>query len=389
MARKTSGCGCGLALLALVLAAAAVAGYKFALPWWRAKPPAPSGKELQVHVLNVGPSEGDSILIIAPEGKTVLVDAGDAGKGKVVVDALNRYGVKHIDYLIASNSHPDHIGGIPEVLKAVKASVVIDSGYPPAGFEEEGASEQANSKPGKGSKKPPKAPKKGGRSAELPTVTAYRAFKAAVGDAGAEFKEAEPGQRYDLGGGAMLTILAPIQPFFAPKDMRTGGNDPNANSVVARLDYGDFSMLLPGDAESISEERMIAKGANVSAKILEVAHYGSKYATSDDFLKHVRPEVAIISDGEYNRYGHPSTEVLNRLKAAGVTRLYRTDLEGEITITTTGREYKITPAKEAKQEQLWAGRQAQKDDSSSRGFVAYGDFGPPPKPKPEKSTGRK
>jgi beta-lactamase superfamily II metal-dependent hydrolase len=112
-----------------------------------------------------------------------------------------------------------------------------------------------------------------------------------------------------------------------------------------------------------------------------VAHHGSKYATSQDLVDRVKPEVAIVSCGEWNRYGHPSQVVLDRLRAANV-KLYRTDLQGEISITTRGKEsdYVIKTAKETKSD-LWAGRLAQKDDSTRSGFISYGDFGPPPKSK--------
>src|SRR5438094_4791268 len=104
--------------------------------------------------------------------------------------------------------------------------------------------------------------------------------------------------------------------------------------------------------------------------------------SSETFVKRVQPEAAIISDGAWNRYGHPAQVVLDRLKAANA-KLYRTDLQGEVTITSkgkldSGKLYDIKTAKEAK-EDLWAGREAQKDDSSRSGFIAYGDFGPPPK----------
>ncbi len=94
----------------------------------RLKPPPASGGELQVHVLDVGPVEGDSILIISPGGKTVLIDAGDTGKGKVVLEALKRYNVQQLDYFIATHPHPDHIGGADEVIKATKVLNVIDNG---------------------------------------------------------------------------------------------------------------------------------------------------------------------------------------------------------------------------------------------------------------------
>ncbi len=130
------------------------------------------------------------------------------------------------------------------------------------------------------------------------------------------------------------------------------------------------------------------KDVNIAARILKVGHHGSKYATSENFIKRVRPEVAVISNGDTNRYGHPSQPTLDRLRAAGV-KVYRTDLHGEIAITTKGQGgYEIKTAKEAKADSLWAGREAQKDDSARSGFVSYGDFGPPPREKKEKAAAR-
>lgn len=212
------------------------------------------------------------------------------------------------------------------------------------------------------------------------TVTKfYDEYKDAVAQSGAHYEKAQPGTKYDLGGGARLTILAPSEPLFTKEQLKTGGNLPNANSIVARLDYGDFSMLLPGDAEEQTEHQMLTKDLSLKAKILKVAHHGSKYATAQDFLDRVKPDVAIISSGEWNRYGHPSQIVLDRLKSMN-TKIFRTDLQGEITITTRGKEndYVVKTAKETKSE-LWVGRMAQKDDSTRSGFIAYGDFGPPPK----------
>jgi competence protein ComEC len=184
-----------------------------------------------------------------------------------------------------------------------------------------------------------------------------------------------------LGGGVRLLVLAPSEPLFTKDQVKTGGNLPNANSLVFRLDYGDFSMLLTGDAEDQTEHRMLTKDLNLKVTVLKVAHHGSKYATSQDFVERVKPEVAIVSCGEWNRYGHPAQPVLDRLRAASA-KLYRTDLQGEITITTRGKEndYVVKTSKENKTD-VWLGRTAQKDDSSRSGFIAYGDFGPPPKKK--------
>jgi beta-lactamase superfamily II metal-dependent hydrolase len=211
----------------------------------------------------------------------------------------------------------------------------------------------------------------------------YDDYKEAVKTSGARYETARPGTKYDLGGGALLTILAPSEPMFTKDRMGAGGNEANANSIVARLDYGSFSMLLAGDAEAQSEHRLLTKDLNLEAQVLKVAHHGSRYASAGDFLNRVKPQIAIVSCGAWNRYGHPSQAVLDRLRAANPNvKLYRTDLHGEVTLTTRGQasDVAVKVAKETT-EDLWAGRTAQKDDSSRSGFISYGDFGPPPRPR--------
>src|SRR5215211_6403475 len=106
--------------------------WRYVLPWWRTQPPPASGGELTVRILDVGPINGDSILISSPSGKTVLIDAGDTTKGKTVVEALKRNNIQQLDYFIATHPHPDHLGGAAEVFKAVKVLNVIDNGQPPS-----------------------------------------------------------------------------------------------------------------------------------------------------------------------------------------------------------------------------------------------------------------
>jgi beta-lactamase superfamily II metal-dependent hydrolase len=366
-------------VLVVILGAAGFVGWRFVLPRWRARPPAPSGGELQVHILDVGPVNGDSILIISPTGTTVLVDAGDTGKGKVVLEALKRYKVQQLDYFIATHPHPDHLGAADEVLKGVKVMNVIDNGLEPtlpASLVTPAKPTPTPTSKQQSKKKPDKRPA---------SVKFFDEYKDAVLQSGARYEKAEPGTRLELGGGARLTLIGPIGPMFTKEQMKAGGNEPNANSIVARLDYGSFSLLLPGDAEEQTEHRLLTKDLNLRADVLKVSHHGSKYASAADFLERVKPKVAIISCGEWNRYGHPTQQVLDRFKAAD-TKVYRTDLQGEITITTKGREndVEVKTAKEAKSD-VWIGRTAQKDDSSRVGFIAYGDFGPPPK---EKGSGR-
>ena len=340
------GAGCALATLVVFLILA-FAIYHFFFRSRGPKLPPPSGDELQVHILNVG--QGDSILIVAPGGKTALIDAGNPGNGKVVLDAMKRYGLNEINLFVATHAHADHIGAADEVLKATKVSTVLDSKVPN-------------------------------------TTKNYEDFLAAIQQTGAQYVAASPGQTFNLGGNAILTVLAPIQPFFTKDQLRSGGNEPNANSVVMRLDYGDFSMLLTGDAEAQTEQRMLNSGANITAKILKVGHHGSKYASSEEFLRRGKFEVAIISNGPDNRYGHPSQEVLDRLKSLSI-KLYRTDLQGEITITSKGKGYEIKTERDATGD-MWAGRTPQKDDSARSGFIQYGDFGPPPKQSRKAARGR-
>src|SRR5688572_16685657 len=371
MGRVRRGCGCAVAVLLAVAIGAGFLGWKYVYPWWKKQPPPASGGELIVRILDVGPINGDAILITSPAGKTVLIDAGDTTKGKAVVEALKRNNVQQLDYFIATHPHPDHIGGAAEVFKAFKVLNVIDSGQEPS------------VPPGLAPPKPSASPKKRA-TRQPPSITKfYDDYKAELTKSGAKYEVSRPGVKYDLGGGALLMILGPHEPFFTRDKMRTGGNEANANSIVARLDYGSFSMLLTGDAEEQTEHQLLTKDLNLEAPILKVSHHGSKYASSADFLNRVKPEMAIISCGAWNRYGHPAQSVLDRLREVNsAMKLYRTDLHGEITLTTRGKQADVAvkTAKEAT-EDLWVGRQAQKDDSSRSGFIAYGDFGPPPKPR--------
>lgn len=372
MAQNTKrGCGCALVVLILFIAAIFALWY-FIFRSREAPLPPPSG-ELQVYMLDVG--QGDSILIISPEGKAVLVDAGDTGRGDEVLEALRRHNVSEIDLLIATHAHADHIGAADEVIRGIAVRRVLDSGVRPPARDTSANQNNANGR----------APRtRGGREVALPTTRAYQDYLAAieerVPDSPERFIRAEPGQRYDMGGGVVITVLAPVEPYFTRDQLRSGGNEPNANSVVVRLDFGRFSMLLTGDAEAQTEQRLMEQGANIAARVLKVGHHGSRYATSEDFLRRARFEVAIISNGANNRYGHPSQDVLNRLRAANV-RVYRTDLQGEISIRTRGDEnFEVTGAREAASD-VWAGRTPERDDSSRSGFVSYGDFGPPPRPR--------
>jgi competence protein ComEC len=187
------------------------------------------------------------------------------------------------------------------------------------------------------------------------TTQTYERYLEAVEASGAQFINAEPGQNFDMGGGAVIRVLGPVKPFFRQSELRPGGSEANANSVVFRLDHGDFSMLFTGDAEMETEERLIREGANLRARVLKVGHHGSRHATGAEFLRAVEPEQATISVGSNNNYGHPTGATLRRLRDAGVT-FYRTDLQGQITITSDGRRYNVTTQRGATQAALNRGR---------------------------------
>jgi competence protein ComEC len=150
------------------------------------------------------------------------------------------------------------------------------------------------------------------------------------------FITAERGQTIKLDSISWITILNPPQP--PPFD------DPNNNSIVVKLQVNSISFLFTGDAEETAERSILNARLDVESTILKVGHHGSRTATSPDFLRAVNPEVAVISVGKDNNYGHPHQETLDKLAAEGV-KVYRTDVNGTITISTDGENYVIITAK--------------------------------------------
>jgi beta-lactamase superfamily II metal-dependent hydrolase len=306
--------------------------------------PQPLASTLNVYALDIG--QGDSLLVVSPTGKTVLIDTGNPGNEQTVLSALlNHAGGKKIDLFIASHPHADHIGAAADVIRGSTVARVLDSGFPHS-------------------------------------TKTYENYLLAIKDSGAQFIQAVPGQTFDIGGGAVITLLAPIKPYFKQSDLREGATEPNANSVVVRLDYKNFSMLFTGDAEAETEARMIANSANLKAKVLKVGHHGSRYATSDAFLQAVHPEAAVISVGADNKYGHPTQEALDRLKSSGV-KVYRTDLQGEIHITSDGSTYKIETQKVAPLAEIFVGRVSKGDSRSPSTSPTPSNSATTPKPAPQ------
>nr|WP_252893961.1 hypothetical protein [Veillonella denticariosi] len=147
------------------------------------------------------------------------------------------------------------------------------------------------------------------------------------------------GDVVDFGHGAVFVVYAPWNEMLTDKK---GEPDLNNNSIVGKLIFGKFSMLFTGDAE-IQEEKKLVKELNskLFARILKVGHHGSRTSSSKDFLKSIKPESALISNGMYNKYGHPHDVTLRRLQENNIA-IYRTDTMGRIHISTDGNEWQIT-----------------------------------------------
>ena len=277
----------------------------------------PAAGSLQIFALDVG--QGDSLLIISPQGKSVLIDAGAVEAGDDVVNALRNHGVNQLDLVVATHPHADHIGGMKRLLDNVPVKKFLDSGQ------------------------------------TYSTVT-YEKMLQEIKDKKIAFIKAVRGQNIELDSGVKFEVLNPGKELFKEGNIGSGRSVQNANSVVLRLSYGTFAMLFTGDAEFETEAQMMTAGLNLSADILKIGHHGSRHATSGKFLTAVNPKVAIISDGATNDYGHPAQLTLDNLKKASI-KTFRTDLNGEVAITSDGKQYDVKPARQANPNELWIGRQ--------------------------------
>ena len=258
---------------------------------------------IRIWFLDVG--QGDATFVEFPGGETLLVDAGDirpdAGRA-VVLPHLRGLGLRSAGNVLLTHPDADHIGGMVSVIEGAAPERV----YGTAGFTtEDGLAERVV---------------KGARST------------------GARLGEIEGGGSITLSRGARLTVLNPV----AAADDLSSGPD-NDRSVVVRVEYGDFSALLPGDAGEAVERRLVSEGV-APVDVLKVSHHGSRSASSAGFLARLRPTVAVISCGRNNHYGHPTREVLERLDAVGA-RVYRTDEEGAVLVESDGSGCRVTRAR--------------------------------------------
>lgn len=271
-----------------------------------------AAQTLTVHFLDVG--QGDAALIRTAEGKTVLIDGGPPEAAKEFARRVDALTSGPIDLMILSHPHLDHYGGLMEVLERVGAKRYLEPGF-------------EHNAPG---------------YPELLTALQLKGVEIRISDRDTLTKN-EP-LVIDLGGGAKLTVLwpqRPLHPFLF--DTRS---DPNANSIVARLSYGDHSVLFTGDAEPETEAHFLRLGTDLRADVLKVGHHGSRFSSTTPFLQRIRPKLAVISCGKNNPYRHPGPDTLERLTAAGA-QIKRTDLEGEIIVRLSSAGVTVQDSKQS------------------------------------------
>jgi competence protein ComEC len=278
-----------------VFAAMAVVLTAASTMWWC--PSAPLPHAMQLTMFDVG--QGESLLVRGPTGRTLLIDAAGAPFGagldigaRVLTPALWARGVRALDALLLTHGDPDHIGG---------ATTLIDVFQPRHVWE----------------------------GVVVPRHAASARVRARASETGATTSALRAGHEW-MWDNAVIRVLHPPEPDWERPRVR------NDDSVVLEVRYGDVAMLLTGDISHDVERAILPQLTPARWRVLKVAHHGSRTSTSAALLEAWRPQLALISAGRGNSFGHPTADVLRRLDAIGATTL-RTDLYGQITVETDGR----------------------------------------------------
>ncbi|MCR5685704.1 MAG: MBL fold metallo-hydrolase [Lachnospiraceae bacterium] len=230
------------------------------------------------------------------DGHYMLIDGGNAKKSNLIYSFLKNRSIQYIDVMVATHADADHIGGLSGALNYATVGTAYCS------------------------------------VTEGDTKT-FNNFKKYLSSQGKTITVPGPGDSFSLGS-ATVTVLGPIN-----KD----SND-NNNSIVLRIVYGNTSFLFTGDAQQEEESSIIASGRTLKSTVLKVAHHGSDSSTGYQFLREVIPEYAVISVGADNSYGHPTENVLSRLRDAGAN-VFRTDMQGDITCVSDGNAVYFSTSK--------------------------------------------
>jgi comEC/rec2 family protein len=246
---------------------------------------------LQVHFIDVG--QGDSTLIITPDKKTVLIDAGDEQHSSRTTGYIKSQGIDKLDLVIATHPDADHIGGMDKVIKNFDIGMF-----------------------------------------SMPLVSKdtkqYKEIKQELKNKKLKNKPLYTGDGLSVGKDVKLQILSPQK--------NKTYSDTNEYSIVARLSYKEVSFLFMADATMENEIAIINDFDDISSDVLKLGHHGSSTSTSDYFLGKVNPSIGVISCGKNNKYGHPHKEVMNLLEKYNIM-IFRTDEQGSIVLKSDG--YKI------------------------------------------------
>jgi len=250
---------------------------------------------LKVVFFDIG--QGDAILIQTPKGHQILIDGGP---GKKILEKLAGqipFWDKTLDLVILTHPEKDHLGGLIWVLNRYKAANVLWTGV-------------------------------------LRETQIFKEWQEQLEKEEAKEFMARAGQKIKAGD-TQIFILYPFNSLEG-EFLEESSND---TSVVSRLSFGETNFLFTGDITQKTEKELLAREIELSSDVLKVAHHGSKTSTSKEFLEEVSPEIAVISCGRDNPYGHPTKEVLQRLEAFAINIL-RTDQDEDIKILSDGNQFK-------------------------------------------------
>jgi competence protein ComEC len=247
----------------------------------------------RLHICFLDVGQGDAILIETPSGQHILIDGGpaDGGLAACLGERLPFWG-RRIDLVVSTHPHEDHIGGLVEILKRYEVKQVLES------------------------------------AVEYDSP-AYKEWQSLVEEKKMKRTIAQVGQHIELGEGIGLDVL-----YAGEASLGDTAAAIDSNSVVLRLVCGNVSVLLTADIFEETEGYLLSTRFDLSGTVLKVAHHGSDSSSCSKFLSVVKPQVAVISVGADNTFGHPSPEVVGRLSA---THLYRTDQQGTIELITDGK----------------------------------------------------
>jgi competence protein ComEC len=262
---------------------------------------------LRVTFLDVG--QGDGAVIETPSGRVIVIDGGGApgtdereGRdpgSRIVVPFLRARGISSVDLLVLTHPDDDHVQGLVSVVQRLRVMAALDSGFP----------------------SDPETP-----CTRLRSLLSARRIPVS---------RAQRNDKIDIGEGAHLEILHPGKNY-----LKNTHSDTNNNALVLRLIYKNTKILFTADLEDQGEKELLSSGQNISADVLKIGHHGSRGSSSEKFLRQVSPKIGVISCGRENRFGHPHKETLRRLEGI---RLYRTDIQGAITLESDGQSVTMTP----------------------------------------------